>query len=102
MFEPPVVEVADTVALADRLDASVVEELRWGAERVALVAAWADHHPVVPVEAADPSWSGYRRRCSAVVECYGAEGTPAVSEFRGGGAGVPVADHDRGGGAVAA
>src|SRR5688572_2303380 len=81
MFEPPVVEVADTGALADLLDASVEEQLRHDAERVVLVAAWADHHPVVPGEGADPSWSAHRRRSAAVVECYGAEGTPAVSEF---------------------
>jgi hypothetical protein len=81
MFEPPVVEVADTVALAGRLDASVEEQLRRDAERVVLVAAWADHHPVVTGEQVDSSWSPYRRRASVVVECYAAEGTPDVSQF---------------------
>ena len=46
MFESVVVEVDDTVALADRLDGSVTAQLRLEAERFALVAAWADHHPV--------------------------------------------------------
>jgi hypothetical protein len=65
MFEPLVVEVADTGALADRLDASVEAQLRLDAERYALVAAWADHHPDTGPKALS----------------YGAEGTPAVAEF---------------------
>jgi len=70
MVEPLVVEEGDTasldtVALADRLDASVVAQLRLDAERFALVAAWADHHPVVEGRQVP----------------YGAEGTPAVAQF---------------------
>jgi hypothetical protein len=67
--------------LADRLDASVEEQLRRDAERVVMVAAWADHHPVVGEDEVDASWSPYRRRASVVVECHAAEGTPDVSRF---------------------
>ena len=42
MFEPPVVEVADTGVLADRLDASVDQARRHEVEQWLLVAAWAD------------------------------------------------------------
>ena len=81
MFEAPVVDSLDARACADRLDASVLRERSVGAERLALAAHWADLHPVVGETDAQESWTPHRRRTQVQVRTFGADGTPAVSEF---------------------
>ena len=81
MFEAPVVDSLDARTCADRLDASVLRERSVGAERLALAAHWADLHPVVGETDAQESWTPHRRRTQVQVRTFGADGTPAVSEF---------------------
>ena len=81
MFESPVVDTLDARECADRLDATVLEERRIAAERLALAAHWADLHPVVSETAVDESWTPHRQRTQVVTRTFAADGTPAVSEF---------------------
>lgn len=81
MFEPAPVADLDPRNCADALADSVLEQRRFDARRVAMVNHWADLHPLVDETEVDPSWTRLRRRTQTKAESYGADGTPAVSEF---------------------
>ena len=77
MFEPPVAGSLTDRACADRLVASVQAERRQAAERLVLVAHWADLHHVPEHDIRGAS-RGAKREYAVP---GGADGTPTVGEF---------------------
>lgn len=81
MFDTVVVSDLGAVACADAVVATVAEQRRAAATRLALAAHWADLHAPLAEDEVDPSWPVSRRRRLTRTVAGGGDGTPDITEF---------------------